>query len=168
MTYMYTYIFIYVCVHITHVYVFVIEKCDSRMLSLFVFFLIKKKKKPWKRSKVTKVSRQRQQSQVDSNLPSFVSFVAQFCVLYRSIQIYIYILSSSSFLPLFKPQHAKTEFAVIPALVRVFTFYISHFNFTSTAKLLVLVVNGKLSFLFYIYLFFFFGINYAYRKRDML
>lgn len=52
---------------------------------------------------------------VNSNLPSFVSFWAQFWVVFFS-------LSLSS--PLFKPRHAKTEFAVIPVLVRVFMLLI--------------------------------------------
>lgn len=51
-------------------------------------------------------------SRVNSNLPTFVSFWV----------VFLSFLSLSS--PLFKPRHAKTEFAVIPVLVRVFMLLI--------------------------------------------
>lgn len=107
------------------------------------------------RSKVTKVL-----LPLSSPLPRTAGRVqtsryrSSFCIL---------ILSA----PLFKPQHAKTEFAVIPVSVRVFfllTWVCSHPLLRSLSSLL----SCKLWFLFDLILLVSFVNMYAYRTQDML
>lgn len=118
------------------------SSCFFPSLAMFILYLFYFHCKPWWRSKVTKVSWRRQRCTavwIQTSLHLCYSELVLSCLFYS-------FLSLSP--PLFKPRHAKTEFAVIPVLVGVFMLLILICSHLLLSSSFLVVVKG-VSFDFY-------------------